>query len=54
MNEVVANLIEHGELIVLIGYFLYPKIKKVSLKGSITLTFGEEKETKDDKDNQDI
>jgi len=52
MNEVVANLVEHGELIVIIGCLLYPKIKNVSLKGSITLTFGEE-ESKDDKNNED-
>lgn len=51
MNEVlVSNLIEYRDVVALVVWWLYPKITKVSVKGSITFTFGEKKETKDDED----
>lgn len=55
MSEaLVANLIENSPLVLsILVWWLYSKVKTVSLKGSITLTFGKEKETKDDKSNQD-
>lgn len=54
MNEVlVSNLVEFRDVIALIVWWLYPKIGKISVRGSITFSFGNEDERKDDKNNED-
>lgn len=54
MNEVlISNLIEYRDVVAITVWWLYPKVKKISVKGSITFSFGERGGNKDDKDSDE-
>lgn len=54
MNEVlISNLIEYRDVVAITVWWLYPKLGKISVKGSITFSFGDREENKDDESSDE-
>ncbi len=49
----ISSLIEYRDVVAITVYWLYRKVKKISIKGRITFSFGEREVNKDNKESNE-